>query len=76
MKIGIPKESAAGEKRVAASPKSVTALIKMGFDVLIEEQAGQEANFSNSVYQEQGAEIVDTATTWGRSGTESKRSKR
>jgi len=29
MKIGIPKESAAGEKRVAASPKSVTALIKM-----------------------------------------------
>ncbi|MCP4273246.1 MAG: Re/Si-specific NAD(P)(+) transhydrogenase subunit alpha [Gammaproteobacteria bacterium] len=64
MKIGIPKESAAGEKRVAASPKSVTALIKMGFDVQIEEQAGQEANFSNNAYQEQGADIVDTATAW------------
>jgi len=64
MKIGIPKESFSGEKRVAASPKSVTDLIKMGFVVQIEEQAGFEANFSNEAYQEQGAEIVDTATVW------------
>jgi len=52
------------KKRVAASPKSVTALIKMGFDVQIEEHAGQDANFGNDAYQEQGAEIVDTATVW------------
>ncbi len=64
MKIGIPKESTAGEKRVAASPKSVTALIKMGFDVQIEEDAGQEANFSNDAYQQQGAEIVNKTTVW------------
>jgi len=64
MKIGIPKESTAGEKRVAASPKSVTALIKMGFDIQIEDSAGKKANFSNHAYQEQGAEIVDTAAAW------------
>ncbi len=64
MKIGIPKESFAAEKRVAASPSSVTNLIKMGFDVQIEKLAGFDANFSNEAYQEQGAEIVDTATVW------------
>jgi NAD(P) transhydrogenase subunit alpha len=64
MIIGIPKESFAGEKRVAASPKSVQALIKMGFVVHIEEQAGLEANFSNEAYQEQGAGIVDKTRAW------------
>lgn len=64
MIIGIPKESFAGEKRVAASPKSVEALIKMGFVVHIEEQAGLEANFSNEAYQEQGAGIVDQTRAW------------
>ncbi|MFT5451124.1 MAG: NAD(P) transhydrogenase subunit alpha [Enterobacterales bacterium] len=64
MIIGIPKESLAGEKRVAASPKSVEALIKMGFVVHIEEQAGLKANFSNEAYQEQGAGIVDKTSAW------------
>jgi len=64
MIIGIPKESFAGEKRVAASPKSVATLIKMGFVVHIEKQAGIEANFSNEAYQEQGADIVDMTRAW------------
>lgn len=64
MKIGIPKESSSGEKRVAASPQSVTKLIKMGFEVQIEDQAGKEANFSNEAYQEAGAAIVDKSTAW------------
>ncbi len=64
MIIGIPKESFEGEKRVAASPSSVINLIKMGFDVQIEEQAGFEANFSNDAYQDSGAQIVDSKTVW------------
>ena len=64
MKIGIPKESQFGEKRVSASPKSVATLLKMGFDIQIEDQAGFAANFSNQAYQDQGAEIVDNATAW------------
>ncbi len=64
MIIGIPKESFEGEKRVSASPKSVITLIKMGFVVHIEEQAGFEANFSNEAYQHAGAGIVDKASAW------------
>ena len=64
MIIGIPKESFLGEKRVAASPKSVTALINMGFEIQIEDNAGFDANFSNDAYQDAGAAIVDTATAW------------
>ena len=64
MKIGIPKESLAGEKRLAASPKSVQALIKMGFDVIIESKAGEHANFNDNAFTEAGAEVADTATTW------------
>ncbi|MCV5753706.1 hypothetical protein OFN51_33430, partial [Escherichia coli] len=40
MQIGVPREILAGESRVAASPKSVEQLIKLGFDVVIESQAG------------------------------------
>lgn len=64
MRIGVPRESLAGEKRVAASPKSVQALIKMGFEVVIESQAGQHANFLDSAYEAAGASIADSATTW------------
>ena len=64
MIIGIPKESFEDEKRVAASPSSVINLIKMGFEVQIEEQAGFEANFSNDAYLESGAQIVDSKTVW------------
>lgn len=64
MKIGVPRESLAGEKRVAASPKSVQALIKMGFEVVIESQAGEQANFLDSAYEAAGATIADSTTTW------------
>lgn len=64
MKIGIPRESLAGEKRLAASPKSVQALIKMGFEVAIESNAGEQANFIDSAFTDAGAEIVDSATAW------------
>ena len=58
MIIGIPKESLKGENRVAASPTSVKALKKLGFDVIVEKGAGKKASFNDEDYQEQGAEIV------------------
>ncbi|MDO8464613.1 MAG: Re/Si-specific NAD(P)(+) transhydrogenase subunit alpha [Gallionella sp.] len=59
--IGIPRETAAGEKRVATVPDVVEKLIKLGFKVAIESGAGDAANFSDEVYRAAGAEIVDGA---------------
>lgn len=64
MKIGIPKETLAGEKRLAASPKSVQALVKMGFDIAIESTAGEHANFNDQSFIDAGAEIVDSMNAW------------
>ncbi|MFU8804917.1 MAG: Re/Si-specific NAD(P)(+) transhydrogenase subunit alpha [Bradymonadaceae bacterium] len=65
MKIGIPKEVHPGEKRVAATPDTVTRLAKKGYEVLIETGAGAEAQFRDSAYEEAGATIVaDAATLW------------
>ncbi|MBI4292232.1 MAG: NAD(P)(+) transhydrogenase (Re/Si-specific) subunit alpha, partial [Betaproteobacteria bacterium] len=59
--IGVPKETAAGEKRVATVPEVVEKLIKLGFKVAVESGAGDAANFSDETYRAAGAEVVDTA---------------
>jgi len=59
MKIGVPKESAKGETRVAATPESVKKLIKKGFEVQVARDAGQAARFPDSAYQAAGAQLVD-----------------
>ena len=59
MIIGIPKEGAKGERRVAATPQSTKRLIKLGYDVLIESGAGEQANFPDDLYAAAGAKIVD-----------------
>tara|TARA_B100000686_G_scaffold301578_2_gene336981 strand:- start:2973 stop:4532 length:1560 start_codon:yes stop_codon:yes gene_type:complete len=65
MKIGIPKESHDGEKRVAATPDVAKQLIKLGFEVTIESDAGARANFSDSAYTEIGVSIEkDTKVIW------------
>jgi len=56
--IGVPRESAAGEKRVATVPEVVEKLIKLGFRVAVEPGAGDAANFSDDVYRAAGAEIM------------------
>ncbi len=56
--IGVPRETAAGEKRVATVPEVVEKLIKLGFHVRVEAGAGAEANFSDEAYQAAGARIV------------------
>lgn len=57
MNISIPKEQTTGELRVAATPSSVAQLIKLGFDVAVEQGAGKRANFSDSDYEQAGATI-------------------
>jgi len=61
MKVGVPKESAVDELRVAATPKTVKRLIKQGFEVIIETNAGAQANYADESYQEAGAQIKSTA---------------
>ncbi len=66
--IGAPKETAAGEKRVATVPEVVEKLIKLGFSVIVESGAGDAANFSDDTYRAAGAEVVpDAASLWARS---------
>ena len=59
--IGVPKETAAGEKRVATVPEVVEKLIKLGFKVVVESGAGDAANCSDEAYRAAGAEIADSA---------------
>ena len=61
MKVGIPTEITPKELRVAATPKTVTRLIKQGFEVYIQNNAGVKANFSNKEFEAAGATIVPTA---------------
>lgn len=65
MRIGIPKETLAGEKRVAATPVTVEQLKKLGFDVLVETGAGAGANIADEAFAAAGAQIGQTAEVWG-----------
>jgi NAD(P) transhydrogenase subunit alpha len=67
MRIGIPKEIHAGEKRVATVPEVAEKLIKLGFAVTVESGAGEGANFSDDTYREVGCEIADKAGVWAHS---------
>jgi H+-translocating NAD(P) transhydrogenase subunit alpha len=58
VRIGVPKESKPGERRVAATPKTVEQIIKLGFDVSIESGAGVGASFDDAAYRAAGATIV------------------
>ncbi|MEH0740857.1 Re/Si-specific NAD(P)(+) transhydrogenase subunit alpha [Vibrio cholerae] len=64
MQIGVPRESLPGETRVAASPKSVEQLIKLGFSVAVESGAGEKASFDNGAFEAAGASIVSTQDVW------------
>src|SRR4051812_27614033 len=59
--IGVPRETAAGEKRVATVPEVVEKLIKLGFRVAVQSGAGDGANFGDDAYRAAGAEILDDA---------------
>eukprot|EP00798_Chlamydomonas_sp_ICE-L_P027667 gene27668-7308_t len=65
LSIGVPKESASGEKRVGLSPAAVALLLKSGFkSVMVEKSAGEPAKFMDSEYEKVGAKVVDGATAF------------
>lgn len=59
MIISVPKEIMPGENRVACVPDVVTKLIKAGYEVHVEKDAGLKAGFTNEQYQKAGAKIID-----------------
>jgi NAD(P) transhydrogenase subunit alpha len=68
LRIGVPRETFPGEKRVATVPEVVEKLIKLGFSVAIETGAGDAANFSDETYRAAGAEVVvGAAELWATS---------
>ncbi len=63
MRIGIPQEIHAGERRVATTPEVATKLIKLGFTVALQKGAGVAADLSDDAYRSCGVEIVEDART-------------
>ena len=61
MKIGVPRETHPGERRVATTPEVAGQLQKLGYEVVVEKDAGAEASFSDEAYQEAGCSIADSA---------------
>ncbi|WP_288442899.1 Re/Si-specific NAD(P)(+) transhydrogenase subunit alpha [uncultured Pantoea sp.] len=64
MLIGIPKERLANESRVAATPKTVEQLIKLGFSVTVEQGAGLRASFDDDSFIAAGASISHPQDVW------------
>ena len=62
--VGIPKEAASSEKRVALVPSSVGALADLDLDVRIQRDAGKAAGFPDEDYVAAGATICDD-DAWG-----------
>ena len=58
MRIGVPKESVLDERRVAATPKTVEQIRKLGYTVAIQAGAGSRAAFDDQAYAAAGAQIV------------------
>jgi NAD(P) transhydrogenase subunit alpha len=58
MKVGVPRETATGERRVALVPESVKRLTGSGFEIELERGAGEAASFLDPAYEEAGATLV------------------
>jgi NAD(P) transhydrogenase subunit alpha len=65
MRIGVPKESLAGERRVALVPESIARLTKASVEVMVERGAGVTAFFPDDAFASAGAQLVDVATAFG-----------
>ncbi|MEO7349005.1 MAG: Re/Si-specific NAD(P)(+) transhydrogenase subunit alpha [Terrimesophilobacter sp.] len=60
MQVGVTRELRAGERRVAATPETVTQLVALGLDVVVEKGAGVESGYSDAAYKDAGATIAAT----------------
>jgi NAD(P) transhydrogenase subunit alpha len=69
LQIGIPLETATGERRVATVPEVVEKLIKLGFAVAVQSGAGAGANFDDDAYRAAGASIAARRPSCGPAAT-------
>jgi NAD(P) transhydrogenase subunit alpha len=67
MRVGVAKEMAANERRVALVPKGVRRLEEAGLTVLVEKGAGVAASFPDRAYADAGAKMVTTAALYSSS---------
>ena len=68
MRIGVPTEIHAGERRVATTPDVAAQLIKIGFGVAVQDGAGTAASYSNAALEAAGCEVVGSAADlWAQS---------
>ena len=65
MRVGIPRETTQGERRVALVPETVGKLAAAGFELIVEQGAGDAASFPDGAYTEAGATVGDP---WGAEG--------
>jgi NAD(P) transhydrogenase subunit alpha len=65
MRVGVPKEVAPTERRVALTPEVAGRLVKTGFEVAVERGAGTAAFFPDDAYGAAGAKLVDRAAALG-----------
>ena len=66
MRIGVPKETAAGEHRVALVPEVVSKLKAKGLEVVVQDGAGADALIPDAAYVEAGARVTpDAPEVWG-----------
>ncbi len=62
MRIGVPKEVHAGERRVATTPDIAAQLIELGFSVAVEADAGAAASYSDSAFRDAGCDVVASSS--------------
>jgi NAD(P) transhydrogenase subunit alpha len=65
IRVGVPKESVAGEHRVAAAPEMVQRFTRAGMEMVVERGAGEGSNYADAEYEEKGAKIVSRAEALG-----------
>src|SRR6266550_2444101 len=61
MLIGVPREIASGERRVALVPEVVSQLTRAGHRVVVERGAGIRAGFTDEAYRSAGCDLADSA---------------
>ena len=61
MRVGVPKETFPGERRVALVPAALANILRAGAEVMVERGAGEESGFPDDEYEEKGAKLVDRA---------------
>ncbi len=67
MRIGVPRETLEGERRVALMPDAVSRLVKAGVEVAVEAGAGTAAFAPDEAYGKAGAQLATAEAVWGRS---------